>query len=105
MRIIKYLIVIIAIFYIKADCLAGPIPVFELFGWIEDKNATIDEYDYNLPDRKWVKRYFRSDDIIDEYDYNLPDRKWVKRYFKSDDIIDEYDYNLPDRKWVKRYFL
>ena len=46
MKIIKYFIVLtIIIFYIKAECLAGPIPVFELFGWKEDKNATIDEYD------------------------------------------------------------
>ena len=56
MRIIIYFIALVVIFILKTACYANPIPIFELFGWIEDKNATINEYDENgCPGR--IKRY------------------------------------------------
>ena len=82
MKIIKYFIVLtIIIFYIKAECLAGPIPVFELFGWIEDKNATINEYEYEDGYPKRIKNYSKFNNSIDEYEYDedgYPGR--IKRY-------------------------
>ena len=87
MKIIKYLMVIVAIFCLPLMCSSdeiqdkdsGPIPVFWLFGWIDAKtNNEIAEYEYytNKP-LKWYKKFDDNISEIAEYEYytNKP-LKW-----------------------------
>ena len=77
--------VIVAIFCLPLMCSSdeiqdedsGPIPVFWLFGWIDDKTNDVTEYEYNLYNDKIIKRYSKFGDSITEYDIK---GKIIKKY-------------------------
>ena len=80
--LIKFFVVLTAVFCMQYSCFASPIPIFELFGWIEDKNATIDEYKYDEDGySKRIKNYSKFNNSIDEYEYDEDGySKRIKRY-------------------------
>ena len=77
----KFFVVLTAVLCVHHSCFASSIPIFELFGWIEDNNATINEYEYEDGYPKRIKNYSKFNNSIDEYEYDedgYPGR--IKRY-------------------------